>query len=166
MWLGFLRSVALYMCINSCLKHRIYFLPVIIFSFCYESLWQVLAFAFPLSLVTGPESTVHWSWFGPKHILNNTLSVLLSVSWLLCQFLWSWGGNTGRRRCQTRRRRRTSPPSWLRRDTGRSWRRRWAEGRSLESFTKPFKMKIGCQISFFPLRGYSTSIWLSSVCLA
>ena len=61
----------------------------------------------------------------PKHILNNTLSVSLSISSLLCQYLWSWGGNTGRRRCQTRRRRRTSPPSWSRRVTGRSWRRRW-----------------------------------------
>ena len=25
-------------------------------------------------------------------------------------------------------------------------------------FVDPFKMKIGCQISFFPLRGFSTSI--------
>ena len=38
--------------------------------------------------VPGNWPWVHWSWFGPKHIPNNTLSVSLSVTWLLCQYLW------------------------------------------------------------------------------
>ena len=124
MWLCFLRSIALYMYIYLFMletsnifstSHHFFIL-----------LWLIMTgpcLCFPPA--PGNWQWVHWSWFGPKHILNNTLSVSLSISSLLCQYLWSWGGNTGRRRCQTRRRRRTSPPSWSRRVTGRSWRRRW-----------------------------------------